>query len=148
MAYNDRADGKLHKVFHMILEQFPLTALATVLALCVYFFCMIKVGQARAKHGVKPPSVDGPEDFQRVNRVHQNMVEQLVMHLPALWIFAIAWGDLWAGILGFIFVIGRILYALGYYEAAEKRGRGFGIASLATIVLTLGALMGALAALF
>jgi glutathione S-transferase len=71
-----------------------------------------------------------------------------VMHLPALWIFAIAWGDLWAGILGFIFVIGRILYALGYYEAAEKRGRGFGIASLATIVLTLGALMGALAALF
>jgi glutathione S-transferase len=132
----------------MILEQFPLTALATMLALCVYFFCIIKVGQARAKHGVKAPSVDGPEDFQRVNRVHQNMVEQLVFHLPALWLFAAAWGDFWAGILGLIFVVGRILYAFGYYEAAEKRSRGFGIASLASIILALGALIGVLIALF
>ena len=132
----------------MILEQFPITALATVAALLVYFFCTIKVGQARAKHGVKPPSVEGPEEFQRVNRVHQNMVEQLVLHIPALWIFAFAWGDFWAGVLGFIFVIGRILYAIGYYEAAEKRSRGFGLASLATIVLTLGALIGALVAIF
>lgn len=132
----------------MILEQFPTTALATVAALCVYFFCIIKVGQARAKHGVKPPSIEGPEEFQRVYRVHQNMVEQLVLHLPALWIFAFAWGDFWAGVLGFIFAIGRVLYALGYYQAAEKRARGFGLASLATIILTLGALIGALMALF
>jgi glutathione S-transferase len=132
----------------MILEQFPLTALATIAALFVYFYCMIMVGRTRMKLGIKPPSTEGPEEFLRVNRVHQNMVEQLVMHLPALWLFAAAWGDLWAGILGFVFAVGRILYARGYYEAAEKRSRGFGIASLATIILTLGALIGTLMAMF
>lgn len=131
----------------MILEQFPLTALATIAALLVYFYCIIQVGRARAKHGVQPPSVEGPEDFMRVNRVHQNMVEQLVFHLPALWLFAAAWGDLWAGILGGIFAIGRIVYARGYYEAAEKRGRGFGISSMASIILLLGALIGTVMAI-
>lgn len=131
----------------MFLEQFALTALATIATLFVYFFCMIRVGGARAKHGVKPPSVDGPEEFQRVNRVHQNMVEQMVMHLPALWLFAAAWGDLWAGLLGLVFAAGRIIYALGYYKAAEKRSVGFGISSLATIVLILGAAAGAVMAL-
>lgn len=126
----------------MSLEQFPLTALATVAALFVYFYCMIRVGGARAKYGVKPPSVDGPEEFQRINRVHQNMVEQLVMHLPALWLFAAVWGDLWAGILGLVFAVGRIVYALGYYKAAEKRSMGFAVSSLTTIVLILGAFVG------
>ncbi len=132
----------------MILEQFPLTALATVAALCVYCFCFAKVGQARSKHEVKAPSIEGPEDFQRVFRVHQNMVEQMIFHLPAMWLFAAAWGDFWAGLLGFVFVIGRIVYAFGYYEAAEKRGRGFSISSMASIVLALGALIGAVIALF
>lgn len=131
----------------MFLEQFALTALATIATLFVYFFCMIRVGGARAKHGVKPPSVDGPEEFLRVNRVHQNMVEQMVMHLPALWLFAAAWGDLWAGILGLVFAAGRIIYALGYYKAAEKRSMGFAISSLTTIVLILGAAVGAVMAL-
>lgn len=131
----------------MFLEQFALTALATVATLFVYFFCMIRVGGARAKHGVKPPSVDGPEEFQRVNRVHQNMVEQMVMHLPALWLFAAAWGDMWAGILGLVFAVGRVVYALGYYKAAEKRSIGFAISSMTTIVLILGAAAGAVMAL-
>lgn len=131
----------------MILEQFPLTALATLAALFVYFYCAIQVGRARFKHGVKPPSVDGPEEFLRVNRVHQNMVEQLIMFIPALWLFAIAWEDLWAAILGALFVVGRIFYAQGYYKAAEKRSRGFGLSSLATIVLLLGSLVGVVMAL-
>ncbi|MFL2769464.1 MAG: MAPEG family protein [Rhodospirillaceae bacterium] len=132
----------------MIIDQFPITALATIAALFVYFFCVIKVGQARSKYGVKAPATEGPEEFQRVYRVHQNMAEQLILHLPALWLFAFAWGDLWAGGLGFLFAVGRVLYALGYYEAAEKRARGFGLASLATVILMLGALIGALVALF
>ena len=132
----------------MILEQFPLTALATLAAIFVYFYCMIKVGRTRMKLDIKAPAMDGPDEFLRVNRVHQNTVEQLIMHLPALWLFAAAWGDLWAGILGFIFVIGRMIYARGYYQAAEKRSRGFGIASLATIVLILGAFIGTVIALF
>lgn len=132
----------------MILEQFPLTALATMLALCVYFYCFGKVGQARGKYDVKAPSVEGPEEFQRIFRVHQNMVEQMIFFLPALWLFAAAWGDFLAGLLGLVFVVGRVIYASGYYEAAEKRGRGFAISSIASILLALGALIGAIIALF
>ncbi|MDG2244639.1 MAG: MAPEG family protein [Rhodospirillaceae bacterium] len=131
----------------MILEQFPLTALATIVTLLVYFFCTVQVGKARAKYGVKPPAVDGPDEFLRINRVHQNMVEQIVFHLPALWLFAVAWGDIWAGILGLIFAVGRIMYAKGYYEATEKRYRGFGIATMSSLVLALGALIGIVMAL-
>ncbi|MEQ8734781.1 MAG: MAPEG family protein [Rhodospirillaceae bacterium] len=131
----------------MILEDYTLTALATIGALFVYFYCMIQVGRARFKYDVKPPSVDGPEEFQRINRVHQNMLEQLIMFFPALWLFAFAWGDLAAGVLGAIFAIGRILYAQGYYKAPEKRSGGFAVSSLTTIVLILGALVGTVMAL-
>jgi glutathione S-transferase len=47
-----------------------------------------------------------------------------------------------AASLGVIWVIGRIIYAWGYYQAAEKRGPGFGISTLATVVLLLGSLVG------
>ena len=39
-------------------------------------------------------------------------------------------------------MIGRILYALGYARAAEKRSAGFGVAILANLVLLIGALAG------
>jgi glutathione S-transferase len=66
----------------------------------------------------------------------------LVLFLPALWIFATFVRSNPAAIIGAIWVFGRILYAWGYYQAAEKRGPGFGISSLATIVLLLGSLWG------
>ena len=146
-THNGRVTGTLGKEISMVLEQFPLTALITMIASIIYYYFGIKVGGARLKHSVLAPKVDGPEDFQRVHRVHQNTLEQLIVFFPALWIFALAWGDLWAAIFGVIFCLGRILYARGYYEAAEKRSKGFGISALATMVLMLGALIGAIAAL-
>jgi glutathione S-transferase len=131
-----------------MLDTFPYTAIVTAVALLVYIWIMLKVGAARAKYGVKAPSIDGPPEFERVFRVHQNTVEQLVLFIPALWIFAAAWGDLWAGVVGLFWPIGRVIYAVSYYKAAEKRGAGFGLTFLPSIILLIGGLVGAVTALF
>ena len=44
-----------------------------------------------------------------------------------------------AAAIGAVWVIGRILYMLGYAKAVEKRGPGFAIQSLAAVALWLGA---------
>jgi glutathione S-transferase len=121
---------------------FPWVSLVTIAALILFFVVTINVGRARAKYGVKPPEMSGEPAFERVLRVQQNTLEQLVLFLPALWIFATFVRPNIAAIIGAVWVIGRILYAWGYYQAAEKRGPGFGISSLATIVLLLGSLWG------
>jgi glutathione S-transferase len=62
--------------------------------------------------------------------------------LPALWLFAIYVNDLAAAGLGAVWIVGRFLYMTGYSQAANKRGRGFGIQAAATGVLWLGAVGG------
>jgi glutathione S-transferase len=121
---------------------FPWVSLVTIAALILFFVVTINVGRARFQYGVKPPEMSGEPAFERVLRVQQNTLEQLVLFLPALWIFATFVQPSAAAIIGAIWVFGRILYAWGYYQAAEKRGPGFGISSLATIVLLLGSLWG------
>lgn len=121
---------------------YPLTGLAAIFTLTVYFWMIIKVGQARAKHDIKAPETQGPDEFMRVMRVHANTVEGLVLFMPLLWIFAILWGDMWAGIVGVIYPVGRIVYALGYYKDAEKRSTGFMIGFISTVLLLLGCVVG------
>ena len=116
--------------------------LVTVLALVLFFVVTINVGRARVKSGIKPPQMSGDPEFERAVRVQQNTLEQLVLFLPALWIFAIVVSPMYAAGLGAVWLVGRVLYAWGYYQAAEKRGPGFGISSLAAIVLILGSLIG------
>lgn len=117
-------------------------ALVTILALLLLFVVTINVGRARFTSGVKPPLMVGDPAFERAVRVQQNTLEQIVIFLPAMWIFGTVISPIYAAILGAVWIVGRILYAWGYYQAAEKRGPGFGVSSLATIVLILGSLGG------
>jgi glutathione S-transferase len=120
----------------------PLVSLVTILALLLLFVVTINVGRARVKYGVKAPLVVGDPAFERALRVQQNTLEQIVLFLPAMWIFGTVISPIYAAILGLVWIAGRILYAWGYYQAAEKRGPGFGVSSVATIVLILGSLGG------
>jgi glutathione S-transferase len=131
-----------------MLDQFAYTALVSALALFVYIWVILKVGGARAKYGVKAPAMDGPPEFLRVFRVQQNTTEQLVLFLPSLWLFAFAWGDLGAGVIGLVWPIGRVIYALGYYKAPEKRSAGFGLSFLPSAILLIGGTVGAVMTLF
>jgi glutathione S-transferase len=117
-------------------------SLVTILALIMYIVVMVNVGRARAKYGVQPPSISGNPDFERVYRVQQNTLEQLIVFLPALWIFAYFINPIAAAILGAVWIGGRILFAWGYYQAAEKRRPGFAIGVLVTMTLLLGSLIG------
>ena len=116
------------------------TALVTCLAMLVYLGSSILVSRARVKFGVKLPAIAGNPDFERVFRAQMNTLEWLPIFLPSLWLFAIYIGDGIAAAIGAVWVVGRILYVLGYARAVEKRGPGFAIQALATIALLLGAI--------
>ncbi|MCA3750105.1 MAG: MAPEG family protein, partial [Phenylobacterium sp.] len=78
--------------------------------------------------------------LERYLRVQGNTLEWLPVFLVSLWLFALYWGDLIAAGLGVVWIVGRVLYALGYSAAAEKRELGFMVQMIATAVLLFGAL--------
>ena len=119
-----------------------LTAWVTIASLLMYIWVFIKAGQARGKHKIKAPLCDGPTEFLSAMRVQANTVEQLIIFLPLLWLSAFYEGDVTAAILGAIWVVGRIVYALGYYQAPDKRSAGFAISSVAAIGLLIAAILG------
>jgi glutathione S-transferase len=123
---------------------FHLTALVTCLATLTYLMTSFQVGKARETYGVKAPAVSGNPDFERIYRVQMNTLEWMPVFLPALWLFAIYVSDAIAAALGGVWIIGRILYMIGYAKAANKRGPGFAIQGGATMILWLGATIGIL----
>jgi uncharacterized membrane protein YecN with MAPEG domain len=120
-----------------------IVAIIVLLALMQYVFFAMRVGAARARYGVKAPATYGHPDFERYFRIHQNTLELLVVFVPAIWLFGLYISPIWAAVTGAIFLIGRLAYFLGYAAAAEKRAIGFGMSFLSTIVLVVGALIGA-----
>lgn len=128
--------------------RYALPALTTLVALLLYVVVSINVGRARMKFKVPAPAVTGSPDFERVYRVQMNTLEQLAAFLPALWLFAFFLSPVWASAIGAVWIIGRVVYALGYYSAAEKRGAGFAISFLAFAALWGGAFWGVVGALF
>ncbi|MFH1342270.1 MAG: MAPEG family protein [Pseudomonadota bacterium] len=116
------------------------TALVTCLAILFYFFTSIQVSKARTAFGIKVPATSGHPDFERVFRVQANTLEWMPIFLPSLWLFAVYIGDLYAALLGLIWIAGRVLYSTGYSQAAAKRGPGFAVQALAGIILWAGAL--------
>jgi glutathione S-transferase len=116
------------------------TALVTCLALAFYLSTAIRVAKARVKFGIAVPATSGDPDFERVFRVQANTLEWLPIFLPSLWLFAIYISDPAAAAIGLVWIGGRILFMVGYTQAAEKRTTGFAVQVFAAIALWLGAL--------
>jgi len=113
-----------------------------MLALLEYVAMAALVGRAREKFGILAPTMTGHPDFERVIRVHLNTLENLIIFVPAVWVFASYVSALWAAILGFVFVVARAVYAIGYLRAADKRSIGAAITGLVDLVLVVGGLIG------
>lgn len=126
---------------------YPLVSLAIIVALFVYFGLGIVVGKARATWNVPAPMPTGHPEFDKRNRVHINTLEQLVMMVPAIILAAPVLGDSIAGGLGLLWSVGRLVYARGYYADPAKRGPGFGLTFLPTLILMIAGGYGAIAAL-
>ena len=120
-----------------------LTAIVTCLALLLYALLSVRVAVARAKYNISAPATTGHPVFERAFRIQQNTGEQLLLMLPALWLFSIFVAPIWACLLGLVWIAGRILYAIGYIREPERRLAGFAIALAASGLLLLGALIGA-----
>jgi len=127
-----------------LITEFPLTALATLTALAVYFLAGALVGRARWKYHVKAPAVVGDPAFERAFRAQQNVLEWMPLFLPALWLFALGVSDGWAGTLGFLWSLARLGYIFAYAAAAEKRGPYFLAQLVVFVALWIGALIGIL----
>ena len=85
-----------------------------------------------SRPAVLPGPARGLNEFRRV--------EWLPIFLPSLWLAALYWSDRVAAIAGLVWVVGRIVYFIGYRIDASKRSPGFFIQVSAVAVLLLGAL--------
>ncbi len=118
-----------------------------LLSLIEYQVFGFLVGRARGKYRVPAPAVTGNPEFERTFRVQQNTLEQLVIFIPAVWLFGDFVSPVWAAGLGVLFLIGRALYAIGYIAAPEKREAGFALSMLPMMILLIGAIVGVVRAL-
>jgi hypothetical protein len=123
----------------------PYTAFVTLVDLAIYFALMAKVIHARKIYQIPSPVTDGPEAFLRITRVSASSAEQLVLHLPLLWIASFAMSDLFAASLGAVWALSRVLYARGYYKKAKRRAKGLVIGLVVNGILFAGAMAGVMA---
>lgn len=120
------------------------SAIITLFALLLFLLTGVAVAYARVKYGIKAPAITGNENFERIFRVQMNTQENLILFLPALWLFNNYVSIVWAGILGLVWLLGRTYYAISYSRSAAARGPGFVISILAFAVLAIGASIGIL----
>lgn len=123
-------------------------AIVTVLALLQYFFFSYQVGSSREKTGVKAPAMAGDPDFERTTRVHQNTMEQLVMFIPALWLYAHYVNPLWGAGIGLVYIAGRFIYRAAYLKDPGGRTLGFMLSLLPSAVMLVWVLVVAILAYF
>lgn len=123
-------------------------AIVTILALAQFVFFSIQVGSMRGKHGVKAPAISGHPEFERMFRIQQNTMEQLVAFIPALWMFGYLVNPIWGAGLGIVFIIGRFIYWSSYRKDPASRGAGFTITFIPTAVMLVWSLVVAIRVLF
>lgn len=122
-----------------------LTAIVTILALLVFFWTGFRVGGMRQKHGIKAPATTGNTEFECAYRVQMNTLEQIVIFLPLLWLSDAYFHTypLLTGGLGLVWIVGRVMYTVGYSATdPSKRGPGFLISLLATAGLLITTIIG------
>lgn len=115
--------------------------IVTILALLQYIYFGIQVGGARGRTGIKAPAMSGDEIFERYNRVHQNTLEQLVVLIPVLWIYAHHVNPLWGAGATVIYLVGRFIYRAEYIKDPGSRALGFTMTLLPILVMAIWVLV-------
>ena len=124
------------------MHDFRWPALITLGVLLLLFAVAGVVGKARGKYKIAAPATTGHPEFERAFRVQMNTLENTVLFLPALWLFAAFVSGLWSAALGAVWLAARVWYAVAYLRDADKRGPAYGLSILVFGILALGAAWG------
>lgn len=114
--------------------------MASVLLIQYQVFGML-VGKARGTYNVPAPETSGDPIFNRYYRVHQNTLEQLVIFIPAMFMYALFGDPNYAAGAGLVFFIGRILYLRSYIADPGSRTIGFLTGFAATAFVLIGSIV-------
>ncbi len=98
---------------------------------------VILVARTRGATGIQPPAMSGDPRLERALRVQGNTVEGFVVFLPALWVAALYFQGWVPPIIGAIWCLGRIFYAVGYSSDANRRHAGFAICIFSVLALVI-----------
>jgi uncharacterized membrane protein YecN with MAPEG domain len=115
-----------------------LVVVLTAVQLMVFSFL---VGRGRDTYNVPAPATSGHPTWERLNRVHQNSLEQAVIFIPLLLVFATTWGQREAVWLGGIYLVARVLYGVGYVRDPKQRAVGAVLTFLVLVLLALGSIV-------
>lgn len=122
-----------------------LTGIVTLVAVLISLGFAILVGRTRARVRIDAPAMSGHPDLERALRIQGNTVEQIVVFLPALWLAALYFQGWLPPIIGAIWCLGRILYAVSY-GTHKQRVPGFALTVLPSVILMVLAAIGLLGA--
>jgi glutathione S-transferase len=115
------------------------TALVILAALAQYLYFTVRVGSGRVKYGVDAPRISGNDTWERLFRVQQNTLEQLIVFIPAAVMFGLYASGTWVLLPGLVFLVGRQLYSSEYVNDPKSRVAGMALTLLANAALVVGA---------
>jgi uncharacterized membrane protein YecN with MAPEG domain len=118
------------------------SAAITLIAILIATGISIIVARVRLATGILPPAMSGNPRLERALRVQGNTVESFILFVPALWLATLYFQGWAPPVIGLIWCLGRIMFAIGYMEAAEKRHLGFRISMLSMLALVILAAIG------
>ncbi|EXI67451.1 MAG: putative relative of glutathione S-transferase, MAPEG superfamily [Candidatus Accumulibacter adjunctus] len=124
------------------MNPYPGPALVTLATSFLLFACAAYVGRCRIRFGIKAPATSGHPQFEIAHRIQANTVENSVAFLPVLWVFASSVSSLWATVLGGVWLLARVWYAIAYARDPRTRGAGFLLSMLCFGALGIGAAVG------
>lgn len=119
-----------------------LPELVVLLTVLLLIAATTVVGRARGRHGIKAPATTGHPAFERAYRIQMNTLEYTVIFLPTLWLAARFGNPMWAGILGLIWLAGRVWYVFAYLRDPASRHYPFLLSMVGLILLVLLAIWG------
>ena len=117
---------------------------AVITLLCVHLqlWTAYLVAKARGRYGIQAPATSGHPEFERAFRVQMNTLEASLMFLPALWVAALFGTPAVVAVAGAVWLVGRVLYGVGYLRAAARRSGGFVVAGFGLGALLLDGAIG------